>query len=47
MTPRVHDLVYEARNILWYSENGGHNGRPSEVRRILHELLDAIEEVQG
>jgi hypothetical protein len=41
--PVLTDLAHEAANILWSAENGGWNGRPSEVRRILRELITAIE----
>lgn len=37
------DLLREAGNILWSSDNGGFAGRPSEVRRILRKLIATLE----
>ena len=33
------DTLREASNILWSADNGGHNGRPSEIKRILRKIL--------
>lgn len=44
---RIPSLVHEARNILWSSGNGGHNGRPSEVKRILESICDESERLFG
>ena len=44
---RIPGLVHEARNILWSAANGGHNGRPSEVKRILEAICEEAEKVWG
>jgi hypothetical protein len=36
-------LVQQAREILWSADHDGYLGRPSEVKRILRELINAID----
>lgn len=44
---RLRELVHEGQNVVWASDNGGHRGRPSEVKRLLRAICDEAERIWG